>query len=211
MGRLSWTPGWALLQPGPLWIAKGLLPLCIWETPELKVVSSFSKLPDALELNDVPLGTCLWGSEARKVTPMVTSMCACLVDQLCPTGLLSLGDSSGKNTGNALAMLSSRRSSQPKDQICISCVSCIAGRFFTHWVIGEALNHLPSYLQKRILHTLDQWGPKGSCMSFLVLVEVTVPGVKGGGIPVASLVSHVTCESQAWLHLCKALLSADTW
>ena len=47
-------------------------------------------------------------------------------------------------------------------------------------------------------------------MSFLVSVEVTVPGVKGGGIPVASLVSHVTCESLAWLYLCKALLSADT-
>ena len=28
--------------------------------------------------------------------------------------------------------LSSRGSSQPRDQTCISCISCIAGRLFTH-------------------------------------------------------------------------------
>ena len=32
-----------------------------------------------------------------------------------------------------VAICSSRRSSRPRDQTCISCVSCIAGRFFTCW------------------------------------------------------------------------------
>ena len=32
----------------------------------------------------------------------------------------------------------SYRSSRPKDQTCVSCVSCIAGRFFTHWTTWEA-------------------------------------------------------------------------
>ena len=36
-----------------------------------------------------------------------------------------------------VAMPSSRASSQPKDQSHVSCVSCIAGGFFPHWVIRE--------------------------------------------------------------------------
>ena len=31
----------------------------------------------------------------------------------------------------------SRGSSWPRDWICVSCVSCIAGRFFTHWATWE--------------------------------------------------------------------------
>ena len=37
-----------------------------------------------------------------------------------------------------VASSSSRGSSQPRDWTLISCVSCIAGRFFTHWAIREA-------------------------------------------------------------------------
>ena len=37
-----------------------------------------------------------------------------------------------------VAMLSSRGSSQPRDQTHISCISCIAGKFFTHWPTWEA-------------------------------------------------------------------------
>ena len=40
-----------------------------------------------------------------------------------------------------VAMPSSRASFWPRDWICISCVSCVAGGFFTRWVIGEALIH----------------------------------------------------------------------
>ena len=38
-----------------------------------------------------------------------------------------------------VAISSSRASSQPRDQTCVSCVSCIMGEFFTCWAIGEAL------------------------------------------------------------------------
>ena len=38
-----------------------------------------------------------------------------------------------------VAIASSRGSSQPSNRFYISCVSCIAGRFFTCWAIGEAL------------------------------------------------------------------------
>ena len=31
-----------------------------------------------------------------------------------------------------------RGSSQPRDQTCVSCISCIAGAFFTNWATREA-------------------------------------------------------------------------
>ena len=37
-----------------------------------------------------------------------------------------------------VAVASSRESSQLRNQTHISCVSCIAGRFFTHWATWEA-------------------------------------------------------------------------
>ena len=37
-----------------------------------------------------------------------------------------------------IAISSFRGSSWPRGQTCISCVSCIAGRFFTHWAMREA-------------------------------------------------------------------------
>ena len=39
-----------------------------------------------------------------------------------------------------VAIYSSRGSSQPRDGTCISCVSCTAGRFFTHGAIRERFN-----------------------------------------------------------------------
>ena len=74
----------------------------------------------------------------------------CLVAQLCPTlcdpvdcsppGSSVHGDSPGKNTGvDLLAMLSSRGSSQPRDQ---TQVSRIAGGFFTIWATREAQNNV---------------------------------------------------------------------
>ena len=41
-----------------------------------------------------------------------------------------------------VAMSSSRESSQTGDQTHVSCISCTAGRFFTHWVTWEALCHI---------------------------------------------------------------------
>ena len=37
-----------------------------------------------------------------------------------------------------VAMSFPRRSSQPRDQIHVSCISCIAGRSYTHWTTWEA-------------------------------------------------------------------------
>ena len=56
-------------------------------------------------------------------------------DSLRPHGLYSLWNSPGQNTG-VVAFPFSRGSSQPRDQIQISC---IAGEFFTSWAIREAL------------------------------------------------------------------------
>ena len=53
------------------------------------------------------------------------SLCAVAARLLCPW------DFSGKNTAKWAAISSFRGSSQPRDHTCISCVSCIAGRFFT--------------------------------------------------------------------------------
>ena len=36
-----------------------------------------------------------------------------------------------------VAMLSSRASSWPRDRTCVPCISCTAGRFFTHWATWE--------------------------------------------------------------------------
>ena len=42
----------------------------------------------------------------------------------------------------------SRRSSQPRNQMWISCVSCIAGRFFTLGATGEALDGFRQFLSE---------------------------------------------------------------
>ena len=77
---------------------------------------------------------------SKDVTSTVNPcMRACLVSQLCltlcdlmkPARLLCPWDSPGKN-GEWVSMPSSRGSSLPRDRTCISYVSCIAGRFFTH-------------------------------------------------------------------------------
>ena len=43
-----------------------------------------------------------------------------------------------------VAISFSRRSSPPWDQTCVSCVSCIAGRFLTRWAIGESCSWEPN-------------------------------------------------------------------
>ena len=68
----------------------------------------------------------------------------CLVTQPCPTlcnpldcslpGSSVLGIFQAR-TLEWVTISFSRESSWPRDQTCISCVSCIAGGFFTHWAI----------------------------------------------------------------------------
>ena len=72
-----------------------------------------------------------WKSHPPKeAVPSVCSVNSSQPHGLWPAGLLCPRDSPGKNTG-AGCVSSSRGSSQPRDQTCISCVSCAAGSFFT--------------------------------------------------------------------------------
>ena len=49
-----------------------------------------------------------------------------------------------------IVMLSSRGPSRPRDRTCVSCISCIAGGFFTTKLAGK--------LNVRILTTFHRWG-----------------------------------------------------
>ena len=52
---------------------------------------------------------------------------------------------------SGLPFLPPGESSWPKDQTCISCVSCIAGRFFTRWATWEACWECSHFLNMLIL------------------------------------------------------------
>ena len=62
-----------------------------------------------------------------------------------------------------VAISSSRGSSQPRDRTQVSCVSCIAGKFVTYCVIGEAPSMLFVLLQKEAssytVHSFSPWSP----------------------------------------------------
>ena len=61
-----------------------------------------------------------------------------LVPQSCPTLLNPVHWIFQARILEWIAISSSGESSRPKDWTSISCVSCIAGRLFTHWGIREA-------------------------------------------------------------------------
>ena len=69
----------------------------------------------------------------RACTQLLQS-CLILCNGLLPARLLYSWNSPGKNTG-VVATFSFRGSSWPRDQ---TCISCIAGVFFTHWATWEA-------------------------------------------------------------------------
>ena len=60
------------------------------------------------------------------------------------TNLLCPWDFSGNNTGVGCHFSSFRGSFQPRNTDHVSCVSCIAGIFFTYWTNREALVSLTS-------------------------------------------------------------------
>ena len=83
------------------------------------------------------------------------------LDHSLPGSSLSMGFS--RQEYWRVAMPSSRGSSQPRDQTLVSCVSCIAGRFFTAGPRGKPLGifspsnnqdlcHVPHYPQKHDHH-----------------------------------------------------------
>ena len=81
----------------------------------------------------------MWKSIAKIYLCSVSQQCLTLCDPLdC-----SLPGSSVHGIFQArilewVAISFSRGSSQPRDWTHVSCISCIAGGFFTHWAIGEA-------------------------------------------------------------------------
>ena len=95
-------------------------------------------------------------------------MCAYSVTKSCPTLFGTPMDcrppgSSVNGISQArilkwVAISFSKGSSWPRDQTRVFCVSCIAGRFFTHWVIGEALtNELSTSSAKNHTSWVGRW------------------------------------------------------
>ena len=92
----------------------------------------------------------MWGRGWRPFTCISISSCACICAQLLQSCLTLCNPMDCSPPGSSVhgillarilewvAMPSSRGPSQPKDWTHISCVSCIAGRFLTHWATWEA-------------------------------------------------------------------------
>ena len=86
--------------------------------------------------------------------------------------------------------VSSSGSFWPRDRTCISCVSCIAGRFFTCWAIGEAprgdqgllYNWIQFSIEPTLLHYCFFWlflQPEGTRLErFRIFIQVIDPGKK---------------------------------
>ena len=67
-----------------------------------------------------------------------------------------------------ISISSSREYSWPRDWTCISCVSCIAGRCFTHWAIGENVAQNKVGVQPgQDAHTNPGRGPTSFCSHIL--------------------------------------------
>ena len=85
------------------------------------------------------------GPHGQKEEPQIRNACAKSLsrDWLCDPMDCNQSGSSVHGILQArilewVAIFSSRGSSQPRDWTHVSCVSCTAGGFFTHWAIGEA-------------------------------------------------------------------------
>ena len=70
-----------------------------------------------------------------------------------------------------VSMPSSRTSSQPRDQTCVSCGSCIAGRFLAIWATWV---HIDNYLKCKWIQCTNQktetdWVDENMCMYALPL------------------------------------------
>ena len=102
--------------PGTLSLPQSVSSLTYRQTHEY-FWEDFSTLSSSVSLSHIQLFATLW-TVAHQV--------------LCPW------DFSGKDM-EWVTIFFPRGSSLPRDQTCISCVSCIVGRFFTHWANEEAL------------------------------------------------------------------------
>jgi len=77
--------------------------------------------------SDLPAAAWIWALRAQVLQSCLT-LCD-FVDCMLPGS--SVHGISQARTLEWVSIFSSSRSSQPRDQTCVSCVFCIAGRFFT--------------------------------------------------------------------------------
>ena len=82
----------------------------------------------------------------------VAQSCPALCDLLdCSPPCSSVHQLSQARILEWVAISSSRGYSQPRDQTCVSGVSCISGRFFTCCTIGEAMSSLVIFISIKLL------------------------------------------------------------
>ena len=140
--------------------------------------------------------------------------CCCLVTQSCltlrdpmdcsPPGSSVHGISQTRIL-EWIAISYSRRSSWPRDRIHVSCVSWIAGGFFTRCAIGEALKSTWRYAEYELIvkeeHGWNLWGSniqKGRTFPSFQWLRLCLPMQ---GMQVWSLVgelrSHMPCSQKS--------------
>ena len=77
-----------------------------------------------------------------------------------------------------IAISSCRGTSQPRDWTHISCISCITGRFFIHWAIGEAKMILLLINKGRSHHRIDgilneiNYMQTGPCIIIIIIIII---------------------------------------
>ena len=81
-----------------------------------------------------------------------------------------------------VAMVSSRGHSWPQDQTCVSWVSCIVGRFFTHWATWEA--HICCLYLGKFLQSFPDYSASYLSNSWILYI---------------------------YLHLCTGMVALETW
>ena len=115
-------------------------------------------MPDFLPNGSQYFSGSSWHLAQRHKSPPEQVMYACLVAQSFPT----LGDSVGSRPPGSsvqeisqarmlewVAVSSSRGSSRPRGQTCISCVARIAGGFLSRWAVGDS--HIASQFSATLL------------------------------------------------------------
>ena len=110
----------------------------------------------------VLLSSITWLRHSKSLFPGLSNVSLCSVTQSCLTLCKPLaGDLPDSLVHRILqarilewvAMSYSRGSSQPRDRTHVSCVSCIAGGFFTHWATREAQSVSTSTLLLMLFYT----------------------------------------------------------
>ena len=123
----------------------------------------------------------------------------------CDLVACSLPDSSVLGISQArilewVAISFSRRSSWPRDRTHVSCVSCIAGGFFTHWVIREDLGIFRT-TQGQLFQLQAYSSAPGVADGILSVWFPTCPGVrttKGSSLGIQQRIGWDPWHNHGW-------------